>query len=60
MHILPIGVVLSILAKEMGEVALSIMATEIQADAGSVLEGALIRESLRGRSPFFHVEEAHL
>ncbi len=41
-HIFPIGVRLAVLAEEMGEVALSLMATEIQTDAGSVFERALI------------------
>ena len=47
-------------AQEMGEVALSIVATEIQADAGSVLEGALIGHGFCGRCSLFDVEEAHL
>ena len=59
-HVFPIGIVLFILAKEMAEVALSIVATEIQADAGSILEGALIGQGFRGRCSPFDVEEAHL
>jgi hypothetical protein len=41
-HIFPIGVMLAVLAEEMAEVALSLMATEIQTDAGSVFKRALI------------------
>jgi hypothetical protein len=41
-HIFPIGIMLAVLAEEMGEVSLSLMATEIQTDAGSVFERALI------------------
>ena len=60
-HNFPIvGIVLSVLAKEMGEVALSIAATEIQAGAGSVLEVAFIRQGFYDRCPLFDVEEAHL
>ena len=59
-HVFPIGVVLSVFAKEMGEVTLSFMATKIQADAGSVLEGVPIGQSICGRSPLLDMEEAHL
>jgi hypothetical protein len=59
-HVFQIGIVLSVLATEMGEVALSIVATEIQADAGSVLKGALIRQGFCGWCSLFDVEEAHL
>jgi hypothetical protein len=41
-HIFLIGIMLAVLAEEMGEVALSLMATEIQIDAGSIFERALI------------------
>ena len=58
-HVFPIGIVLSVLAKEMSEVALLIVATEIQVDAGSVLEGALIRQGFHGLCSLFDVEEAH-
>ena len=44
----------------MGEVALAFVATKIQADAGSVLEGAPIGQGFSGRSSLFDVEEAHL
>ncbi len=59
-HVFPIGVVLAVFAKEMSEVTLLFVATEIQADAGSVLEGAPIGQSLCGRSPLLDMEEAHL
>ena len=59
-HVFPIGVVLAVFAKEMGEVTLSFMATKIQADAGSVLEGVPIGQSICGRSPLLDMEEAHL
>ncbi len=59
-HVFPIGVVFAILAKEMGEVTLLFVATEIQAVAVSVLEGAPIGQSLCGRSLLLDMEEAHL
>ena len=51
---------LAVLAKEMGEVALAFVAAEIQADAGSILEGTLIGHGFSERNSLFDVEEAHL
>ena len=51
---------LAILAKEKGEVALAIVAAEIQADAGSILEGTLIGHGFSEQNSLFDVEEAHL
>ncbi len=59
-HVFLIGVVVSILAKEMGEIALLFVATEIQADAGSVLECALIGQGFPGQSSLLDMEEADL
>jgi hypothetical protein len=59
-HVFPIGVVLAVLAEEVGEVALAFVAAEIQAETGSVLEGTLIGQGFCGRSSLFDVEEANL
>ncbi len=59
-HIFPTGVMLAVLAEEMGEVALSLMATEIQTDAGSIFKRALIGQGFQGRGTLLHMEYAHL
>ncbi len=41
-HVLPVGVVITILAEQMVEIALLLVTTEIQTDADSVLEGTLV------------------
>jgi hypothetical protein len=58
--VLPFGVVLPILAELMGVVALLLVGTEIHANAGAVLQRALIRQCFGGRSPLFDMEQAHL
>jgi len=59
-HVFPLGVVLAVLAMEMGEVAPAFVAAEIQADADSVLEGTLVGHGFSERNSLFDVEEAHL
>ncbi len=58
--VLPIGVVLPILAELMGVVALLLMGIEIYANAGTVIQRALIRQCFGGRSPLFDMEQTHL
>ncbi len=44
----------------MGVVALLLVGTEVHANAGAILQRALIRQCFGGRSPLFDMEQAHL
>ncbi len=50
--VLPVCVVLSVCTELVGVLELSLVATEVQADACAVLEFAFIREGFGNRSPF--------
>ena len=49
---------LAVFAKQMVEVALAIVATEVKADP--VLEGTLLGQGLRSGGAFFEMEKSHL
>ncbi len=55
--VIPVCVVLSVCAELVGLLAFSLMATEVQAYACTILKFAFIREGFRNRSPFFDVED---
>ena len=55
-NIFPISVMLPILAELMGIITLFFARTEIHADAGAVLQRALVGQCFGGRSPLLHME----
>jgi hypothetical protein len=56
--VFPGGVVLAILAEQVGEVALPVMGTKVQADV--LLQFSFLGEDSGYASAFFHMEQAHL
>jgi hypothetical protein len=56
-NIFPIGIMLPVLAKQVIEVALPLVAAKIKADP--VLEGTLLGQSLRGRGALLQMEKSH-
>ncbi len=44
-HVFPVGIMFAVLTKQMVEIALPFMTSEIHADGSPILEGALIGQS---------------
>ncbi len=57
-YIFPVGIMFPVLAEQVIEVALPLVAAKIKADP--VLEGTLLGQGLRGGGAFLEMEKSHL